>query len=687
MEQLAVIEKLKSGVNVIVDACAGSGKSTTILSAAIAMSDSNFLQLTYNSMLRHEIKEKIEKQAIKNLKVHTFHSLAKCYYVSSDKTTDTDIRRIIREKQTPRIAIPMFDIVVLDECQDMTPLYFQFIRKLTTDMASPFSLLVLGDYMQCLYEFKGADIRFLTMADRIWLNLKSHVFERCSLKTSYRITNQMSNFINEVMLKAPRIAACRDGEPVVYIRNSRANLERFVVAIITRLLAEGDKPEDIFILGASVKGAKSNIRKMENALVERGIPCYVPMFEDTKIDDRVIAGKIVFSTFHTVKGRQRKYVFLMGFDNTYFDYYARNMNPDVCPNTLYVGCTRATHGLYLLENDQYSTDQPLHFLQLTHHEMKQKSYISFKGTPRSIFYQKKTDSTTQKHFVTPTDLIKFIPEPVLEEITPILDRIFIQIAPEQTAIDIPSVILTKSGYEEISDLTGIAIPSMYYDYIGGTRNILYNMIQTFMNEIGANDHAFLKTHMQTMPKECSSPRDYLVLANMFVSVQEKLYFKLKQIDPSEYTWITDDIISLTKARLDSIIGAECNDVPLMEETIICASDDAAHTQIDIALKALTTIYRFTARVDLVAESVWELKCTSEITTDHLLQVVIYAWIWRMTRTDSKEFKILNIKTGEIKQLTADLADLTTIVISLLKGKYDAKIPRTDAEFVADCLSV
>ena len=32
------------------------------------------------------------------------------------------------------------------------------------------------------------------------------------------------------------------------------------------------------------------------------------MIEDAKIDEKVIEGKVVFSTFHCVKGRQRSYV-------------------------------------------------------------------------------------------------------------------------------------------------------------------------------------------------------------------------------------------------------------------------------------------------------------------------------------------------------------------------------------------
>ena len=101
------------------------------------------------------------------------------------------------------------------------------------------------------------------------------------------------------------------------------------------------KPNDIFVLGPSVKGEQSNIRKLENMLVEKDIPCHVPMMESSDIDQRVIDGKVVFSTFHTVKGRQRKYVFVVGMDHSYFKFYARNLPRDVCPNTIYVACTRA----------------------------------------------------------------------------------------------------------------------------------------------------------------------------------------------------------------------------------------------------------------------------------------------------------------------------------------------------------
>jgi Lhr-like helicase len=58
-EQQNVINHIHKGNNVIVDACAGSGKSTTVLSTALSQSHKQFLLITYNKSLRKEIQEKV----------------------------------------------------------------------------------------------------------------------------------------------------------------------------------------------------------------------------------------------------------------------------------------------------------------------------------------------------------------------------------------------------------------------------------------------------------------------------------------------------------------------------------------------------------------------------------------------------------------------------------------------------
>ena len=112
-------------------------------------------------------------------------------------------------------------------------------------------------------------------------------------------------------------------------------------------------------MGGSVKGANSVIRRIENALVDANIPCHVPMMENAEnMEEDVIKGKIVCSSFHTSKGRQRPYVFVVGFDHSYFKTVARGLDPTKCPNTIYVATTRASKRLYVLESDEWSSDRP-----------------------------------------------------------------------------------------------------------------------------------------------------------------------------------------------------------------------------------------------------------------------------------------------------------------------------------------
>ena len=700
-EQSNILNNIKHGKNVVVDSCAGTGKTTLILSVAKELPDKKILQMTYNSMLRHEVNARVEKSGIKNMNVHTFHSLAVRYYMPTC-FTDTGIRYILLKDLPPLITLPKFDIFVLDEAQDMTFIYFQFMVKFARDTGSPIQLLILGDYMQGLYDFKGADTRFLTFADRLWKDfdgLRSKEFVNCTMKMSYRITNPMCSFVNNIMLGMDRMAACKEGPPTTYIRNSRQNLEKIVAGEILKLFGEGYKPSDIFVLGPSVKGVNSNIRQLENILVERGIPCHVPMLENDKIDERVIDKKVVFSTFHCVKGRERKIVFILGFDNSYFRCYARNLSKEECPNTLYVAATRATERLYVLESDSFRGDRPLDFLQMSHVEMKQQPYVQFRGQHQNIFVddeyeQNKNSQLITRHFLTPTELIKFIPENVIEDVSVILDRIFIKDSGEPDDLEIMSIIETKEGFfEEVSDLIGIAIPCIYYDYLkGGSQNTLLELIHRSIENMRNNEHHYLKEIVKGLPDKLDTVSDYLYLANISIAVQETLYFKLKQIDREEYNWLKEGVIEECKSRLDNIIRPECSqESPKIEETIIRSIDDDAHVNIDAILLEHfdpNIRYRFTARVDLITDStVWELKCTSKISLDHLLQVVIYAWLWenRVNGTyEKKNFRIFNIRTNELLSLNATSEDLNTIILALLKGKYNKQEKKSDEDFISDC---
>jgi len=703
VEQQHILETIKTGKNVYVDAVAGTGKTTLILSMARALSDKKILQMTYNKSLKFEVREKIEKEEIINLNVHTYHSLAVCYYRDT-AFVDNELRKIVTNKEKPQQPIPDIDILVLDETQDMTYLYFQFMCKFLFDTNKKVQLLILGDYMQGLYEFKGSDIRYLTFGDLIWEKhplLVTKEFAHCTMKMSYRITNQIRDFVNEVLIGDSRMDACRDDQQIQYIRNSRQNMEKIVYSEIIKLFENGINPSDIFVLGPSVKGDRSNIRRLENMLVERGIPCHVPMIESNDIDQRVIQGKIVFSTFHSVKGRQRKYVFVIGFDHSYFKFYARNLPRDVCPNTIYVACTRAQNGLYVLENDTSPTDRPIDFMKLSHVEMKTKPYINFRGMQKTLFIKEEEEELYTKVKITPTDLIKFIPEEAYQEICILLEELFEREVSSTYNIELPSLIETKKGsFEEISDLNGIAIPCMYYDYLRTVwcnsqidkteDSVLYQLIDMNRELIKERKKTFLESKIDSLPENLTT-NVYLFMANINQAITESLYFKLNQIQDDNYNWLSEDDVDVCMQQYKHIIGSDCqNECPLIEEYIIHSGDDVGHQNIDKFTKEFIPEkdFRFSARADIISENIiWELKCCSSITTDHMLQLAIYGWLWKMKHfenTQEMACKLFNVKTGELWKMSMEMEKLNKIMEILLTYKYKQMLPKHDELFLSDC---
>ena len=264
--------------------------------------------------------------------------------------------------------------------------------------------------------------------------------------------------------------------------------------------------------------------------------------------------------------------------------------------------------------------------------------------------------------------------------------------------DIPNIIQTQSGfYEDVSDLNGLAIPAIFYDYLmnkhgnAKSRNVLYEMMEQSLCEMKENEHLFLKKYMTNISPYCESPDDYLLMANLYISIQDRLYFRLKQIGKDGYNWLKPEIIHQCISRLDETVGKELvnnENTPIAEFPLIHHSMDEIHQCIDTILSPHfeeNVRFRFSAVLDFITEeSVWELKCTSMISIDHKLQLVIYAWLWRTMNKPEKKFKLFNIKTNELWFLDASIEQLTDIVIALLKGKHETLYVKSDAEFLEDC---
>ena len=663
-EQCTIIEEVRKNNNIICDAVAGSGKTTTVLWMAKKLPNHKIIQITYNAQLKLEVREKVRQKSIYNLEIHTYHSLAVKYY-DPKAYEDHMMREVVNKNKIPTRKIARYDIIVLDEVQDMTLLYYRLINKFILDIGKKILIVILGDKYQGVYQFKGADTRFLVLAHNIWPN--STPIKHVTLKTSYRVTRPIAWFVNEVMLGEPRITSEKNGPAIEYISDDIYRVHLILIPKILKLLKNNIyEPGDIFVLSASIKNPRMPVRKLENALVKNKIPCYVPISDERKIDEDVTRGKVIFTTFHQAKGRERKVVIIYGFDNSYFEFYEKNHPKNICPSTLYVAVTRTSEKLFLLEG---SRNGPLNFMKKTRQELINSSSIKFIESSNKKNFRE-IQSMLSEYDVTPTELVKFLSEYTIDTVLPILDELFYVEQEAGKVVRILSKVENESGkYEEVSDLNGLVIPSIFQELNSGS-NSLMDYVTLEKNNL--DKHPFLMDAITKIKYPCTEPGHYLYLANVYSAIREKLYFKLAQID--NYDWLTEDMIS------------ECHKYMArsLSKQLIYEKQLPDYTYKSPEFGKI----KFHARIDAYDDKiVWEFKCTSELTTEHLLQLVIYCWLWINTigTTDGlKEFKIINICSGEIRYLKQNIPLINDVIDILLNNKFGKNDVKTDKQFIKHC---
>ena len=680
-EQQTVINAVRDGNNVQVDAVAGSGKTTTILSLADQLSDKIIIQLTYNAELKDEVNAKKEKYGstmyLDNLSIYTYHGLATKFYTEEAKR-DIGISRIVSSNMAPRRKLPRIHILAMDEIQDMNELYYRFICKFIKDIGGDIQLIILGDVFQGLYEFKGADTRFLTFASTLWAPHSPFPFQQLKLTTSYRVTNPISDFVNEVMLGEPRIQAQKYGDNVLFVRHPNAFEAAKIIAhrILTLLKNETLKPDDIFVLAASVKSPNSPLKRVENMLVANGVPCYTPMNETCSIKSNVIKNKVIFASFHQSKGRERKFVIVFGFDQSYFQYYNRDADPAKCPSTLYVAATRATDTLMLVE-----TGDPLCFLKRTHNQIAKSEYATFIGVPLGLMMSSPDQGQTQGQQIntSPTDLIKFMNDALIVRLSDRVDALF---ETDVRSFPLTSVVLNgdvETNYgphvlcEEVFDINGLAIPAMFEELhsLDKSSEIKRQVQAYYASSILKNTNWLQTSKIKAIDFDNMSVSDYLKMTNVYISMHEKLHYKVAQI--SNYNWLTakeTDKIMRNMSR--HIMEPQTLEY---EQTIVCR-EDVGYEALDAFVDGLQLDIlplRFIARVDaMTATTVWEFKCVDNLEIEHFIQVIIYAWLWRFMcepTMGSRVFKIMNIRTSEVQTLKYDSVEIDDIMGLILKSKY------------------
>jgi len=167
-EQQRILDHVAAGRNVVGDCVAGSGKTTSVLLLAQQFPEKRIVQVTYNAQLKLEVRQKAAALGFSHLEVHTYNSLCVRHY-DREGYNNSVLRTVVERNKAPITPLPRVDLLVLDETQDMTHLFYRLLKKYIADnRATVPQMVVLGDRYQGIYAFMGADTRFLTLTNSLW---------------------------------------------------------------------------------------------------------------------------------------------------------------------------------------------------------------------------------------------------------------------------------------------------------------------------------------------------------------------------------------------------------------------------------------------------------------------------------------------------------------------------------------
>jgi len=633
-EQKTIIG-LINDYNVTADCVAGAGKSTCALFIASANQDKEILLLTYNAQLKNETRKRAEKYV--NLSVHSYHSFCVANYDKS-AYTDDKVNDLINQNAEPCCDL-YYDIIIADEAQDITPLLYRLLCKIITDNKKKCKLMIMGDQMQSIYKFRESDSRFITYSDRIFNQFNGLEWKNCTLSETFRCTIPMVNFINECMIGYTRLVSRKPSKfkPDYVICNSYS----YPSTVIKDYL-KVYKPQDIFVVAYSTKD-KTPIKHLANYVTNNlNVPIYCSSSDQESLDSRVIENKIVFSTIHQVKGRERKAMLFIGFDESYFEYYDKVADQTVCPNELYVAVTRASERLTLIhDSNQYSVSDLV-------------SYLPFSIENLCMNYLD----------------VKVIREP-------------------DSKLDIQNVIKMESTgdsveiYESVSDITGVAIPAHFeYTKLGRSSLFSKNLVERNIYRIeNGNYEQKTKIAMITKLKKFSktlkefhvknienidiknlSVSDLLKISLYYSAQQNKTDYKLKQI--TKFDWLTKDILDIGTSRLADVVKGKNL---LFEESIEGTFfGNTVMGEIDC--------------INLDTNEIFEFKCTKDLTVSHMIQLGIYMCIHGMS---NYSYKLFNIFTNELREITGTSENLQEMVKILIDHKMAKETKKTDDEFLKE----
>ncbi|ENY68499.1 Hypothetical protein MAU_5750 [Metamycoplasma auris 15026] len=353
-EQEEFIKLALEGNNILVDACIGSGKTTSIQMLCDKYSkEKRILYLTYSKLLKFDAKQKIKSS---NTSVFSFHGFA--YYMLKQNGINSSNDNAIKLYLANQIIPLKYDVLIIDEYQDIDTEMSNLLLSIKKQNPN-IQIIAVGDMDQKIFDKTTLDIKeFITSF------LDSHI--KLSFTFSYRISNNHAAMLGRIWNK--EINGINDECKIEYKDASQA----------LKFLIE-QNPSEILCLG-SRNGLMTRVLNIleEVATHKWNKKTVYASIKDVDQNVKPNSDTAIFTTYDSAKGLEKPICLVFDFSEQYWNLRLNHLDSkyEILRNVFCVAASRGKNHIIFVHS-QFENPLTEEILRISNNNKDKKSQNTY----------------------------------------------------------------------------------------------------------------------------------------------------------------------------------------------------------------------------------------------------------------------------------------------------------------------